>query len=514
MLSNRGRRFLMGLAVVGLVTVLFPIAASADPETFDFVETDVATADFVESAVDVVYPITFPVVGDTYYSDTFGACRDGCSRRHTGIDIMTYGWKGLPIVAAHSGTITLTTESAGRDCCAIWGLTSDDGWKSLYIHMNNDTPGTDDGQGWGFAPGIDVGTAVEEGQLIGWVGDSGNAERVSPHLHFELHKDGVRINPYPSLRAATKIDMPRIAGDDRFHTAVAISLSAYPGGADIVYVATGYNFPDALAGGPGAVKADGPILLSRVDSIPAVTLDEIRRLSPSRIVILGGEAALAPPVADALASTGADVVRLAGRDRYDTAAMISAMHFDSGVSIAFVTGGTDFPAAVAGAPAAAASDAPMLLTRPDDLPSYTRDELKRLQPEVIMILGGSDVVGTSVEQELAAYALSGVVQRLSGDDQYATAVAISQWAQPEDSATAYVATSGTFVDALAGVSVAVRDGAPILLVGDDLAVVTADELERLGAINIVALGGPAAVVPRVAMRIWSILNNNDMPLWK
>jgi putative cell wall-binding protein len=504
MLAIRGRHFFIGLALIAFVVVSVPTIASAD------VQSD----DFAEAAIDVVYPITFPVIGDTYYSDTFGACRDGCTRTHEGIDIMGYGWKGIPIVAAHSGTITMTTESAGRDCCAIWGLTNDDGWKSLYIHMNNDTPGTDDGRGWGFAPGIDVGVYVEEGQLIGWVGDSGNAEWASPHLHFELHRDGVRINPYPSLRAAKTIDVPRVAGNDRFATAAEVSSSAFPGGADVVYVATGYNFPDALAGGPGAVKADGPILLSRVDSIPAVTLEEIRRLSPSRIVILGGEAALAPAVADSLAPTGAEVVRLAGQDRYDTAAMISAMHFDPGVSIAFVAGGSDFPSAVAGAPAAAASGSPMLLTRPDDLPSYTRDELARLQPDVIMILGGSSVVGTAVEQELAAYAQSGFVHRLSGDDRYGTAVAISQWAQPNGSTTAYVATSGTFVDALAGVSVAARDGAPILLVGDDLAAVTADELERLGATNIVALGGPAAVVPRVAMRIWSILNNNDMPLWK
>jgi putative cell wall-binding protein len=504
MLAKRGRYFFIGLVLVALVAATSPALAS----------DDVQSAEFAEAAVDIVYPITFPVVGDTYYSDTFGACRDGCARTHEGIDIMGYGWKGIPIVAAHSGTITMTTESAGRDCCAIWGLTNDDGWKSLYIHMNNDTPGTDDGKGWGFAPGIDVGVYVEEGQLIGWVGDSGNAEWVSPHLHFELHRNGVVINPYPSLQAATKIDMARIAGDDRFETAVEISLSAFPDGADVVYVATGYNFPDALAGGPGAAKADGPILLSRVDSVPASTLDEIRRLSPSRIVILGGEAALTPAVADSLASFGADVVRLAGRDRYDTAAMISAMHFDPGISIVFVTGGSDFPSAVAGAPAAAASGSPMLLTRPDDLPSYTRDELARLQPDAIVILGGPGVVGGAVEQELAGYAQSGVVERLSGEDRYGTAVAISQWAQPNGSATAYVATGGTFVDALAGVSVAVRDGAPILLVGDDLAALTSAELERLGATNIVALGGPAAVVPRVAMRIWSILNNTDMPLWK
>ncbi len=503
MTENAGRRLTFVLILVALVMALFTTAASAEPQS----------SDFSASSADLIYPITFPVVGDTYYSDTFGAPRSG-GRTHKGIDIMGYGWKGLPVVAAHDGTITLTTESAGRDCCAIWGLTGDDGWSSLYIHLNNDTPGTDDGKGWGFAPGIDVGVHVKEGQLVGWVGDSGNAEWVSPHLHFELHKDGVAVNPYPSLEAATRIDMPRVAGHDRFATAIEISMDAFPDGADVVYLATGYNFPDALAGGPAAVKTDGPILLSRVESLPAETLTELRRLSPSRIVILGGEVALDRSVAEDLAPLGAEVLRLAGRDRYDTAAMISAMHFEPGIRMAFVTGGIDFPAAVAGAPAAAANGSPLLLSRPDDLPSYTRDELARLQPDVIIVLGDVSVVGDAVMRELSPYARSGRVERLAGSDDFGTAVAISQWAHPDGSATAYLATSGTFVDALAGVSVALRDGAPILLVDEDLPSDVSAEIERLGADRVVALGGPAAVVPRVAMRIWSLFNGNDMPVWK
>ena len=190
------------------------------------------------------------------------------------------------------------------------------------------------------------------------------------------------------------------------------------------------------------------------------------------------------------------------------------MHFEPGVRYAFVTGGLDFTAAIAGAPAAAQAESPMVLTRPDSLPAYTRDELVRLRPDVIIVLGGTGVVGASVEQELAAYATSGRVERLAGGDAYGTAVAISAWAQQDGSETAYLATSGTYVDALAGIAVAARDGAPILLVGDDLDPVVEAELERLGAEEVVALGGPAAVKPRVAMRIWNNLNNNDMPLWK
>jgi peptidoglycan hydrolase-like protein with peptidoglycan-binding domain len=79
----------------------------------------------------------------------------------------------------------------------------DDGWASGYIHMNNDTPGTDDGKGWGIAAGLSRGSHVAAGQLIGWVGDSGNAEGTYAHLHFELiDPHGVYVDPYVSLLAA------------------------------------------------------------------------------------------------------------------------------------------------------------------------------------------------------------------------------------------------------------------------------------------------------------------------
>ncbi|MDX1468067.1 MAG: M23 family metallopeptidase [Acidimicrobiia bacterium] len=150
-----------------------------------------------------VYPIVFPVAGDHQYSDTWGAARSG-GRTHQGTDIMAD--KMVPVVAAANGTVGWMHDEQGGKCCAM-SINHDDGYASWYIHLNNDTPGTDDGQGWGFAPGIASGVRVRAGQVIGYVGDSGNAEWTVPHLHFELHDpDGVAFNPFHSLEAAVSAE--------------------------------------------------------------------------------------------------------------------------------------------------------------------------------------------------------------------------------------------------------------------------------------------------------------------
>ncbi len=152
-----------------------------------------------------LYPLIFPVLGPNHYTDTFDASRSG-GRIHQATDIMAD--KMVPVVAVADGTVGWMHDEIGGNCCAF-ALNHDDGWASWYIHLNNDTPGTDDGLGWGFADGIAPGVHVSAGQLVGWVGDSGNAEWVSPHLHFELHRpDGTKFNAYESLRAATVITTP------------------------------------------------------------------------------------------------------------------------------------------------------------------------------------------------------------------------------------------------------------------------------------------------------------------
>ncbi len=172
-------RSILALAMFALLCALLPATALAEPDE------------------NGVYPMIFPVQGPHYYSDTFGAPR-GSGRTHAGQDIMTYGEKGVPVVAVADGTVRWI----GSTCCYL-AIEHPDGWETWYIHLNNDSPGTDDGSIGplqAVAPGIEEGAFVAAGQPLGWVGDSGNAEGTTPHTHFEVHHNERIINPYPYLK--------------------------------------------------------------------------------------------------------------------------------------------------------------------------------------------------------------------------------------------------------------------------------------------------------------------------
>ncbi len=444
-------------------------------------------------AADDIYPMVFPVAGENTYTDTFGDPRGG-GRTHEGIDILAD--KMVPVVAVAAGTVGWMHNEQGGKCCAM-ALIHDDGWESWYIHLNNDTPGTDDGQGWGFAPGIEPGVHVEAGQLIGWVGDSGNAESTVSHLHFELHQpDGTVINPYPSLLVATDpllidSEVERLAGPDRYRTAIAVSEAAFPDGADVVFIATGENYPDSLAGIAAAARLGAPILLTNTSVLNTYTKGELSRLSPREIVILGGPGAVSLSVEAELAAYAPTVSRLSGPTRFETAAAITSAYFDTDVPVLYVVDGLDFPEAVISGPIAFQQGGPVLLTRPDSIPSAVRSEIARLRPDSIVVVARDGTIDDSVLAELEGFAH---VTLISSADRYGVAAALSAYAPTPPEPVVYIAVGNDYPDALTGGVIASLEGAPILLVETDwIPEPVAAELTRLEPARIVVLGGTGVV---------------------
>jgi len=299
------------------------------------------------------------------------------------------------------------------------------------------------------------------------------------------------VAPQPT-RAATP-PVTRYAGADRYETAADVSAGTFHGPVPVAFVARGDAYPDALAAGPAAAVDGGPVLLVG-SSVPASTAAELTRLKPARIVVTGGPLAVPDSVVAALQSfTAGSVSRVAGADRFATAAAISAATFSPLVNAAYIATDATFADALAGAAAAGHLHDPILLVTPGQIPAATAQELTRLRPQSIVILGGPLAVSQSVAGSLARYT-SGPISRLAGPDRYATAVAVSGSTFPTGSSTVYLATGLDFPDALAGGVAAALAPAPLLLVsGTCVPQSVIGEVTRLNPAQMVILGGDGAV---------------------
>lgn len=190
---------------------------------------------------------------------------------------------------------------------------------------------------------------------------------------------------------------------------------------------------------------------------------------------------------------GFAVKRIAGGNRYSTAAALSRAFYSPGVDTVLVASGSTFPDGLAAGPAADQLGGPVLFVTRTSIPTATRTELARLDPGRILVIGGPGTISETVRTELAGLADSGAT-RVAGDDRAATSAAVSQQAFPGGAAVAYVAGGQSFPDALSGGAAAGVQGAPMLLTSPGaLPASVRAELVRLDPDRIMVLGGPSSV---------------------
>jgi putative cell wall-binding protein len=217
-----------------------------------------------------------------------------------------------------------------------------------------------------------------------------------------------------------------------------------------------------------------------------------------------GQAAGGPAPEPSEAPSGEEVrvTRAAGADRLATAVALSTSTFPAGASSAVVAAADRFPDALAAAPLAAVSGAPVLLSERDELSDVTGSEIERLGAASVYLMGGESALSREVER--AVLALPGVDQvvRLEGSDRYATAAeagraAVERWQAGGDAAagaTAVIALGTDWPDALAAGPLAAHAHAPLYLISRDrVPAVTREALADLSPDEILVAGGPAAV---------------------
>jgi hypothetical protein len=173
-----------------------------------------AAGAFAGPAGAAVPRLVFPIVAANSYTNNFGDPRP--SGRHQGIDIMAA--KRSPVVAVESGRVVKYRRSSAAGCMLY--LYGRSGTTYMYIHLNNDRTLRNDNRGGcrnriAYASGLVSNQRVRAGQLIAYVGDSGDADGIASHLHFEVHPNGGRaVSPYEHLQRARKHLYPRPLNSD------------------------------------------------------------------------------------------------------------------------------------------------------------------------------------------------------------------------------------------------------------------------------------------------------------
>ncbi|TKD70673.1 cell wall-binding repeat-containing protein [Pseudalkalibacillus hwajinpoensis] len=289
------------------------------------------------------------------------------------------------------------------------------------------------------------------------------------------------------------VNTTRIAGENRYETAIKISQAGWKESAQAVILARGDDFPDALSGAPLAYDSDSPILLTHSDALDPNVKEEIARLNPQVVYILGGNVAVSPEVEQEIIDMDIKTHRFDGADRYETSAKIGAFLPSSDTAV--VANGTKFPDALAVASYAAENAYPIILTKQNEIPKASAKLLKNYPKS--LAIGGTAVISEDLFNKLPG------ATRYGGADRYETAAIIARDLNP--SYKAFVSTGLEFADALTGSVLAAKTDNSFLLVHPEKmqnAVLKAKE--ELGIYHFTILGGPKAVSPTIEKELQGV----------
>jgi len=336
---------------------------------------------------------------------------------------------------------------------------------------------------------------------------------------------GISAMPRSAYADEMVIDTVRLSGTTRYLTAIEISKNNWDQAYNVV-LARGDDFPDALAGAvlASSPAVNGPLLLTQSNVLRADVLQEIKRLHASTVYILGGLGAVSAGVEQGLKENGLEVVRIQGRDRYDTAAHISTKAVSSS-SKAFFASGENFADALSISSYAAAQGIPLLLTKKGGVSDATSAALQNLGVTDVTLIGGENALGQSIESQLRESGYK--VDRISGVDRFQTNIEILNHFR-FNLDQVIIATGMSFPDALSGSVFAAKNGNPVLLVPKDDCKIpssaTASYLEqnRQNVRRFSILGGSSAVNykteffirngkfnPRISLQFWDGYGNQN-----
>ena len=305
--------------------------------------------------------------------------------------------------------------------------------------------------------------------------------------------------------ATTGVTASRLQGANRYATAAAAAQASFPSGATAAIVASGVTFPDALAGSYAAGRLRAPALLTDPNQLSPETAAALSALHVAGVTVVGGTAAVSDNVVAQLRSAGYTVQRVAGADRYGTAAAVAQSFpasfvgsYGTGGPTALIATGLAFPDALAGGPMSYDASFPILLTTTSSLPTTTQSALQSLGIKQAVVLGGSAAVSPAVIQQLRGMGIT--TTQIGGADRTQTATMVADIEANQFAWTmthVNLARGDDFADALVGGVHAGVEKEPVVLAAnpDTLGSYTTSWLSSRSSTisSIHVLGGTSAV---------------------
>lgn len=254
---------------------------------------------------------------------------------------------------------------------------------------------------------------------------------------------------------AYAVETVRLAGADRYATSLQVSKSNWQT-SNYVFIASGKDFPDALCATPLAKKYNAPIILIDGDTLSNDTINEYKRLAVKTVYIIGGTGVISKSVEDTTKSLGINVIRLGGKDRYETSLLV-AKELGTSTKVALVTGDT-FPDAISVATPAALEGMPILLTSKDTIDARIKQFITSVKRDKVYGIGGTGVISNAVLSQFSN------TKRLSGLDRIDTNLAVVNEFLPDlNFSSMFVASALDFPDGLTGSAAAALSSSPVFL---------------------------------------------------
>lgn len=288
------------------------------------------------------------------------------------------------------------------------------------------------------------------------VSKENSEDQVSEEKEQEADGKEAQDEEVKALNSSGQIVPTRIAGQNRYESAAQISREQFTNAKKVIVV-NAQKYADALS---ATTLSDGKysILYTEKDSLPTATRNEIQRLNPVEVYLLGGQQSISAGIENILKKYSNKVTRIAGRDRYETSAKVAAMSKKKNVVIA---SGENFSDPLYASSYAYSNNAKILLSSGKTLSRETRDYLLRNKSSIgkVTVVGGGQSISSATVRYIQSVTGKNV-SRISGRNRYDGSVKVANSMNKDK---VFIASGEDFADALAISPLAQKLNAPILL---------------------------------------------------